>query len=163
MRNVKVYINSSTQTTEQKWGVSFTDSSVTALMTPAPKKEYIKNKSPLKHGTQVLTSNSAIPKTDERTVQLTFFLKAPTLASFLMKYRAFVNELKKGAINLTMHIWENKTYFKETYHLIYQSCNQYSEFNGHLAKFVIKLSEPNPENRTFEHSTDITINENTQS
>ncbi|MBQ2298476.1 MAG: hypothetical protein II278_03755 [Bacteroidaceae bacterium] len=163
MKNVKVYINSSTQTTEQKWGVSFTDSSVTALMTPAPKKEYIKNKSPLKHGTQVLTSNSAIPKTDERTVQLTFFLKAPTLAQFIMRYRAFVNELEKGTMNLTIYVWENNTYFKETYHLLYLSCNQFSEFNGKLAKFVLKLSEPNPKNRTFEHSTDITINENTQS
>ena len=34
MKNVKVYINSSTQTTEQKWGISFTDISVNALMTP---------------------------------------------------------------------------------------------------------------------------------
>lgn len=160
MKNVKVYINSSTQTTEQKWGISFTDISVNALMTPAPKKEYTKNKSPLKHGVQVLTNNNTLPKTDERTVQLTFFLKAPTLAQFIMRYRAFVNELEKGTMNLTIYVWENNTYFKETYHLLYLSCNQFSEFNGKLAKFVLKLSEPNPRNRTFEHSTNITINDN---
>lgn len=159
MNNVKTYINSSTQTTEQKWGVSFTDSSITALMTPAPKKEYIKNKSPLKHGAQVLNNSNATPKTDERTVQLTFFMKAPTLAQFFMRYRAFVNELKKGTARVTIHVWDDNTFFKETYKLNYRSCSQYSEFNGRLAKFVIKFEEANPEDRDLEHSSDITLSE----
>lgn len=158
MRNVKVYINSNTQTTEQKWGIFFGDTSITALMTPAPKKEYLKNKSPLSHGAQSLTG--FIPKTDERTVQLTFYLKAPTLAKFMMRYLAFVKELEKGHVALTIHVWENTTFFKETFHLEYVSCAPYSEYNGRLGKFVIKFNEPNPKNRQFEHSNDITTNEN---
>lgn len=152
MKNVKVYINSTTQTTEQRWGVTFTETSVTALMTPAPKKKYITNKSALSDGKQVQPTT---PKTDERDVQLTFSLRATSLARFIMQYREFVNELKKGNIDLTTHIWEGDTWFKETYHLKYVSCNQYAEYNGRLAKFVIKFNEPNPENRIVEHSTDI--------
>ena len=157
MKNVKVYINSTTQTTEKRWGVFFSETSVTNLMTPAPKKKYITNKSALSHGKQVLTNSGNVPKTDERDVQLTFGLRAKSLAQFLMQYRSFVNELKKGVIDLTLHITEGSTYYKETYYLNYVSCNQYAEYNGRLAKFVIKFNEPNPENRIVEHSTDITL------
>lgn len=157
MKNVEVYINSTSQTTEKRWGVFFTDTSVTNLMTPAPKKSYISNKSALSHGKQVLTSGGNAPKTDERDVQLTFGLKAKSLSKFLMQYRSFVNELEKGAIDLTLHIWDGETYYKETFYLNYISCSQYMEYNGRLAKFVIKFNEPNPKNRLLEHSTDIQL------
>lgn len=157
MKNVEVYINSSTQTTQQKWGVFFSETSVTNLMAPAPKKAYITNKSALSHGKQVLTNNGNVPKTDERDIQLIFGLHAASLAQFLMKYRSFCEELKKGAIDLTIHIKEGSTFYKETFYLKYISCTQYAEYNGRLAKFVIKLNEPNPENRHVEHSTDITL------
>lgn len=157
MKNAKVYINSTTQTTQQRWGVFFTEASITKLMTPAPKKKYITNKSALSHGKQVLTNGGNAPKTDERDVQLTFGLRATSLAKFFMQYRAFINELEKGAIDLTLHVWEGDTYFAETYHLNYVSCSEFAEYNGRLAKFVIKFNEPNPKNRTLEHSTDITL------
>ena len=64
MNNIKVYINSTTQDTREKWGVFFIDSSVTALMTPVPKKSYITNNSALSDGKQVLTATGALPKTD---------------------------------------------------------------------------------------------------
>lgn len=157
MKNVEIYINSTEQTAKQQWGVFFSENSVTNLMTPAPLKSYIKNKSTLSHGTQVLSTGTYKPKTEERDVQLTFGLHATSLANFLMKYRSFVTELKKGDIDITVHIWEGSTFIKETYHLKYLSCSQYSEFNGRLAKFVVKFNEPNPENRQLEHSTDITL------
>lgn len=157
MKNVKVYINSTSQTTEKRWGVFFSETSVTNLMAPPPKKAYITNKSALSNGKQVLTNSGNVPKTDERDIQLTFGLRATSLAKFLMQYRSFVSELKKGAIDLTIHIWEGDTYYKETFYLNYVSCSQYAEYNGRLAKFVLKLNEPNPENRLLEHSTDITL------
>lgn len=157
MKNVKIYINSDTQDTETRWGVFFADGSAAALMAPAPKKSYIANKSALNNGKQTLTGNGTLPKTDERDVQLTFGLKARSFAQFVMRYRSFVEELKKGAIDLTLHAWEGDTYIRETYHLNYVSCSQYSEFNGRLAKFVLKLNEPDPENRSIVHSADITL------
>ena len=157
MKNVEVYINSTTQTTKQKWGVFFTETSVTNLMTPAPLKAYIKNKSPLSHGTQVLAEGEYRPKCDERDVQLTFGLKASSLAKFFMQYRSFVTELEKGNIELMVHIYEGHTFIKETYQLKYLSCSQFAEYNGRLAKFVIKFNEPNPKNRRLEHSNDIML------
>ncbi len=157
MRNVKAYINSSTQTTEQRWGVTLAETSVTALMTPAPLKSYITNDSALMDGKQVLTDSGNLPKMDERDVQLVFAIQARTLAKFLMQYSSFCEELKKGAIDLTLYMWEGSSYIKITYYLNYVSCSQYSEFNGRLGRFVLKLNEPNPANRTIEHSDDITL------
>lgn len=157
MKNVKVYINSTSQDTEKKWGVIFTETSVTALMTPSPLKSYITNTSTLSPGKQVLRDSGNLPKVDERDVQLVFGIHAKSLAQFLMRYYAFCNELKKGALDLTMHIWEGDTYLKCTYYLNYLSCSQYSEYNGRVGKFTVKLNEPNPENRVIEHSSDIEL------
>lgn len=156
MMTIKTYINSTTQDTERKWGVFFAENSLTALMTPAPLKSYITNKSALINGIQVLTDSGNKPKVDERDVQLIFGLKAKNLAQFMTRYRSFCNELKKGGIELTVHISDNNTYLKETYYLTYVSCSQFSTFNGRLARFVLKLTEPNPENRLTECSNDIT-------
>lgn len=157
MKTIKTYINSTSQDAYTKFGVELAETSVTALMTPPPLKDYITNKSALSHGKQVLTANGNVPKTDERDVQLTISLEAPTLAKFLMRYRAFCTELKKGAITLTLYISEGSTYYKETFYLKYLSCSQYSEFNGRLGKFVMKFCEPNPETRELEYSNDITL------
>ena len=157
MRNVKTYINSATRDTKMRWGMVLAETSVSALMTPAPRKQYITNKSALKDGKQVLTAKGTLPKADERDVQIVFAIHAKTLAKFLMQYHSFCEELKKGAIDLTIHVWEDDTYIKTTYHLLYSSCNQYAEYNGRLGRFVLKLNEPNPENRTIEHSSDIEL------
>lgn len=157
MKTVKVYINSSLHDSEELFGVFFAESSVTALMTPPPVKEYIQNKSALSHGKQVLTGGGALPKADDRDIQLTFGLRARTLTQFITRYKTFCAELEKGALAMTVEIREGDTFLKETYHLIYLSCAQYSEFNGRLAKFVLKLNEPNPKNRSIEHSADISL------
>ena len=157
MRNVEAYINSSTETTEQRWGIFIAETSLTALMSPAPLKSYITNKSALSHGKQVLTDSGNLPKVDERDVQLVFAIRANTLAKFLMRYYSFCEELKKGAIDLTIRIWDGDSYMKATYYLNYLSCSQFSEYNGRLGRFVLKLNEPNPANRVIEHSSDITI------
>lgn len=154
MKQAKVYINSSTEDTETAYGVFFTDSSITALMTPAPLKNYITNKSALQPGKQVLPN---APKVDERDVQLTFGLRASSLAQFLMRYDKFCKELEKGAIKLTVHIYESPTWIKTIYNLNYISCTQYTEFNGRLAKFTIKFNEPDPSNRSVRTSNDIAL------
>lgn len=157
MRNVKAYINSTTRDTYTRWGITLAETSVTALMTPPPLKSYITNKSALAHGKQVLTDSGNVPKVDERDVQLVFALEAKTLAQFFMRYNSFCNEMKKGAMTLLLHVWEGDSYIKITYNLTFNSCSQYSEYNGRLARFVLKVNEPNPENRTVEHSSDIEL------
>ena len=134
------YING--KDAHEEWGLIFGESSLTALMTPAPVKAYIQNKSALIHGKQVLSGASNPPKIDERDVQLVFGIKAKNMTDFLTKYSSFVEELEKGWLDIS-----TKYQPGVVYHLLYVSCQQFSQYNGRLGKFVLKLNEPNPKHR----------------
>ena len=116
------------------WGISMDDTALSALMTPAPNKEFIENKSRMEHGKRVITAD---PKKDERDLTLQINLTAPDKDTFFARYDSFCNELDKG-------ILEIKTKYQPT---IYISCNQFSQFMQGIGKFVLKLNEPNPNNR----------------
>lgn len=136
----ELYINGADA--HKTYGIIFGEDSLTALMTPPPVKAYIENKSALSHGKQVLNDEDTPPKLDERDVQLTFYLRAKNLEQFLTRYQKFCEVLQCGKIDI-----RTKYQPKVTYHCKYISCSQYSQFNGRLAKFVLKVNEPNPNNR----------------
>lgn len=136
----ELYINGADA--HKTYGIIFGEDSLTALMTPPPVKAYIENKSALSHGKQVLNNEDTPPKLDERDVQLTFYLRAKNLEQFLTRYQKFCEVLQCGKIDI-----RTKYQPEVTYHCIYISCSQYSQFNGRLAKFVLKVNEPNPNNR----------------
>ena len=123
------------------WGIVLSDSALTALMTPAPLKPFVENKSRTLDGKTVSIKN---PKYDERDVQVTFSLVATTKSEFLARYDSFCAELKTGAIDI-------RTINQPSvmYRTVYGSCTQYSMFNGRLGKFVLRLNEPNPNNRAL--------------
>lgn len=135
------YINN--KDAHDEWGLILGETSFTALLTPAPVKGYVQNKSALMHGKQVLSGEENPPKIDERDLQLVFAIKAKNRTEFLARYASFVPELEKGTIDL-----RTKYQPGVVYHLLYMSCQQFTQFNGRLAKFVLKLNEPNPKNRT---------------
>lgn len=120
------------------WGVFLDDSGISALMTPAPLKEYITNKSPLRHGAEVIP---VAPKVDEREITLVLNIVAKNRTEFLSRYAAFVAILQSGDLAVTTK------YTTETYHLKYVSCQQFSSFRGGVGKFSLRLNEPNPKNR----------------
>lgn len=155
MRTVSVYINSTTRTVKELWGIVFAENSLTNLMTPAPKKSYVTNKTALRPGKEVANLPEHAPKTDERDVQLTFGLTAKSLPQFFTRYNSFCKELAKGFVDLSVRVAEGESFMQTTYHLLYTSCSQYSDFNGRLGKFVIKFNEPNPDNRETVTSSDI--------
>lgn len=124
------------------WGVTLGDTSLAALKTPAPLKGYVSNKSPLRDGADVVTVAAALPKVDERDVQLTFYIHASTPAQFEARYDAFTAVLMGGKVNLWTRHQQGVTY-----RLLYQSASQYSEFNGRLGKIVARFAEPNPADR----------------
>ena len=126
----------------ETWGIILGDTSFTALLTPSPVKEYIKNESALLDGVQVVCDEYVYPKVNERDLQLVFYLKAENLTEFLLRYSSFTEELQKGVIDI-----RTKYQPEITYHLLYISCSQFSQFNGRVGKFVLKLNEPNPKNR----------------
>lgn len=75
------------------WGISMDTSSLSALMTPPPMKEFIENKSRLENGKRVITSDSKI---DERNITLTFNLTAKAKISFLLDIILFVKNSPLG-------------------------------------------------------------------
>lgn len=128
---------------QKEWGIYLASGSFTALLTPPPVKAYIENKSALIPGKQVLTAQGETPEVDSRDVQLTFYMKASGMTEFLTRYDRFCKEvLQRGYMEI-----RTKYQPTTTYRCTYLSCSQFSQFNGRLAKFVLKLNEPDPTNR----------------
>lgn len=124
-----------------EWGVSMDDTSLSALMTPAPNKELIENASRLNHGKSVITNGV---KKDERNLTLQLNLTAPDKDTFFERYESFCKELDSGVLEI-------RTKYQPAilYRTIYLSCSQFSQFMQGIGKFVLRLNEPNPMNRKY--------------
>lgn len=133
----ELFINGKDAYTE--WGISMDASSLSALMTPAPNKELIENKSRLEHGKRVITSN---PKKDERDLTLTINLTARNEVQFFDRYASFCEELETGVLNISTRYQPGIVY-----KTIYLSCSQFTQFVRGIANFSLKLNEPNPKDR----------------
>ena len=142
-----LYINGYDAYTE--FGMSFEGRARVALLTPPALKDPIVNKSRVEHGTRYITGNS--PKVEERSLDLAFHIVAASEADFLYKYEGLCRELEGEELTLVTR-QKPDTY----YHLIYRSCTQYEEYNGTMAKFVLRVIEPNPKDRT-RHDEDTQI------
>ena len=127
-----------------KWGISLNQDGLSALMTPAPNKEYISNGSRLEHGVRYADIPS-MAKVDERQVNITFNLIASTEEQFFTRYAAFCTEvLEPGVVNI-------RTSFQPTilYRCVYVSCTQFAQFMRGIAHYSLRLIEPNPKNRSL--------------
>lgn len=126
-----------------EWGLSLTDGALAALMTPAPAKDYLSNASRLEAGTRYIADSSVnIPPTDEREITLPIHFTANNKETFLTRYKAFCEILKDRKIDLYVAATS------ETYHLLYKSCTSYTHIFGGIAKFSLKVVEPDPTNRS---------------
>ena len=123
-----------------EYGLSMQTSGLSSLMTPVPNKEYIQNKSRQEHGKRVIVSD---PKLDERDLSLSVHITSKTKEDFLSKYSRFCDVLAKGSIEIST-VYQPDI----VYRMNYVSCSQFSEFRLGIAKFTLRLNEPNPANRT---------------
>lgn len=134
----KLIING--ENADEKWGISLGESSLSELMTPPANKAFIENESRLQHGKQILVAN---PKVEARNLTLQLNLTAATKSAFFDKYNLFCKEvLATGVLNI-------ETGYQEgiVYKTIYVSCSQFSQFMQGIAKFSLKLIEPDPSDR----------------
>lgn len=123
-----------------EYGIFMDDTALSTLMTPAPNKEFISNKYRSKDGKSVIRHN---PRLDEREITIAFNMSAKTSDEFLTNYGKFCEDVLASG-QVTIH-----TSFQPTvwYRCIYLSCTQFSEFMRELAKFSLKLNEPDPTDR----------------
>lgn len=121
------------------WGISMDDTSLSALMTPPSVKAYIENSNRIEHGNRVVTTSVYV---DSRDLTLQLNLTANDEQQFFECYASFCEELAKGVLDI-------ETSFQKgvVYHCLYQSCSQFSQFMRGIGKFVLKLTEPNPNKR----------------
>ncbi len=133
-----IYDDGQFKDTFTTWGVSLSDGSLAGLMAFPPVKDRVTNESRLEHGKRVINE---LPRKDSRELTLEMHMIAPDFATFLTRLESFTALLAGGEVLL-------KTSFQPgvVYHLYYVSCTQFTQFCG-LAKFSLRLEEPNPDNR----------------
>lgn len=124
----------------ETWGISFDQTALSTIMTPSPNKAYIENKSRLNNGKKVTVKD---PKVDERSLTLSFNLTAKNETEFFERYNSFCEELARGVLNI-------KTKYQEgvVYKMMYENCTQFSQLRREIAKFSLKLTEPDPTDRS---------------
>ena len=125
----------------KEWGVSFDSTALSALMTPAPLKSMIENDVMTENGKRVVRTGR---KLAERSVTLSFNIVANNKTNFMLKYGKFCSQvLSLGKLDI-------KTAYMSasTFHLDYLSCQSFGEYQQEIGKFVLRVTEPNPGNRT---------------
>lgn len=124
----------------EAYGISLEPSARAALMTPAANKDLVSSASRLEHGTRYIAGYA--PRSAERDVQLNLHITARSEADFLTKYAAFCAVLEGEKLDISIKEQPNVTY-----RCIYRSCTQYQEWGMGIAKFTLRLTEPNPKDR----------------
>lgn len=121
-----------------KYGVSFPPSAINAIMTPASLKEFVTNESRDEDGSRVIFHN---PRQAQRELTIEMHLHASSLRELIQRYKQLIRIFESGMF--TIELERNPG---DIYHFIYESCNSFS-MGEKLAKFALKLIEPNPTNR----------------
>lgn len=119
-------------------GIFLDESSVGQLMTPPPMKDRVQSSSRLEHGVRVVTDDTAYM--NYRDFSLNLGVYGSNQSEFFANYGALCAELKTGNVDISV--------LGNTYHCIYLSCQQFSQFMRGIGKFVLRLREYNPNNRS---------------
>lgn len=112
-----------------------------ALLTPAPVKDYVINDSRLEHGQSVIATQKYAKK-DKRDISITFFLEGKTEEEYLQRYEDFLNKIAYSG-EFCLKVPQLKRIFK----LVYSQCSQFGDYGLKKGKFVLKLTEYNPDDR----------------
>lgn len=123
------------------WGLSLGYGAIATLFKPSAAKEYIKNETRSEHGSRVVGTL----RYNERELNLQMFISAPDRISFIGRMEAFMEHIEstEGVLNITTRYQEGTTYKCR-----YLDWASFSEFNGRMGKFLLKIVEPNPKDRT---------------
>jgi hypothetical protein len=125
------------------WGIVANTKLMASLLAPASAKDPIQSESRLEHGTRTIIPNGSV-KLAKRDITLEVGLTAPSLTEFYARYKSFIEELTSGWLKIASPKFLPGVIFN----CRYVSCTQFTNYNGRIAKFILKLEEPNPNNRS---------------
>ena len=123
------------------WGVNMGDNFLNALLTPPPVKEYCENKSRLEDGKRTVLDNKRI---DEREITLTFTIQGENQNDYILKYKAFMEEMSSGLVSINVPVLGD-----DIYRVYYKNAVSYAmSLDRTFSKISMKVCEPNPSLRT---------------
>ncbi len=124
------------------WGLVVNTKFSDALLLPASTKSPIQSESRLEHGTRTILPPGSV-KMSKRDITLEIGLTAPDRATFLSRYESLTEEFLSGWLEIRSSLIPGKVF-----RCRYVSCTQFTNYNGRIAKYILKLEEPNPMNRS---------------
>lgn len=126
-----------------KWGIVANTKLMATLLAPPSVKGPIQSESRLEHGTRTIIPQGSV-KLAKRDITLEVGLTAPSITEFYTRYKSFIEELTSGWLKIASPKFLPGVIFN----CRYVSCTQFTNYNGRIAKFILKLEEPNPTNRS---------------
>lgn len=145
MSDVHLIING--KDAKKEWGVLTTPNTLSALLAPSSMKERPTFNSRLEHGSRIDNSD---PKVAQRSLNLEIQMTAQSPEQFYDRHASFCEELEKEAFDLSTTDRPNVVY-----HLLYDSCPQYTQFCRGIATLALKCTEPNPKDREPNDETEV--------
>lgn len=137
--DVKLYING--KDAYKEWGITLVNSSsLSALMTPPAKKERTSNNSKLENGQRYISTANL----KQREISLALQFSAVSETEFLRRYKSFCKLLADSEMIEIYTSFDTETLYK----FYYDSCTQFTQYYLGIAKFTLKLIEPDPTDRT---------------
>lgn len=140
-RPAEITINSYNART--KWGIIANTKLMAALLAPPSTKDPIQSESRLEHGTRTIMPQGSV-KLAKRDITLEVGITASSITEFYTRYKSFIEELTSGWLKIASPKFLPGVIFN----CRYVSCTQFTNYNGRIAKFILKLEEPNPSNRS---------------
>ena len=123
------------------YGVSFVKGSYLTLIKKSAAKDYVVNNSRLEDGVQIVAS-SDYAKYNSRSFSVTILLEASSREQFVSRIENFTEKIARGAFYLKVPS------VKRVFLLVYNDMEIKQEFRKYKATFTLKLTEPNPTDRT---------------
>lgn len=107
-------------------------------------KTYISNTSRLENGKRITIPTLDVVKYENCEISIQMMLEGSTADDYLNKLDSF-QEAIRGIIKLRVPCLKNRVYT-----LVYSDCSKYGDYGDKKGIFTLKLTEPNPMNRTEE-------------
>ncbi len=125
-----------------EWGIVPLSNLIGELFGSSSGKRSCKNTSRLEHGSRFLSYPGG--RTILASRDLTLDLRIRPLPNPIFGKVQFRDTRTGIGLAINIHRQAPGLVFK----CVYLSCSQYSQYNGNVAKFILRLNEPNPANRS---------------
>lgn len=128
----------------ETWGAYLLDGGVSALQTPPPMKPLITNTSRLQNGKRVTRKDrngNSLLRMADRDLTLGIAIRGRDREEVDRRHASFVRELQGGEIRL-----EVREASGLVFRLDYLNCTEFGH-HGRLAKYALRVNEPNPGDR----------------